>query len=93
MKTKLTLAGLPISLATSEVASERMEEVSTPSRLTFVEMIKAGIFDLCQKITRLSLSGANSLFASMKYPSFIKGIRIVSYQIALRFVASYQLGW
>jgi hypothetical protein len=33
-------------LATSEVASERMEEVSTPSRLTFVEMIKAGIFTL-----------------------------------------------
>jgi hypothetical protein len=33
-------------LATSEVASERIEEVSTPSRLTFVEMIKAGIFTL-----------------------------------------------
>jgi hypothetical protein len=72
MKTKLTLAGLPISLATSEVASERMEEVSTPSRLTFVEMIKAGIFDLCQKITRLSLSLVLTQFSLCKYPSFIE---------------------
>ena len=31
-------------LATEEVASERMEEVSTPSRLTLVEMLRHGIF-------------------------------------------------
>jgi hypothetical protein len=35
-----------MSLATVEVASERMEEVSTPSRLTFVEMFRHGIFCL-----------------------------------------------
>lgn len=39
-----TFSGLPMILATEEVASERMEEVSTPSRLTLVEMLRHGIF-------------------------------------------------
>lgn len=38
-----TASGLPMSLATEEVASERMEEVSTPSRLTLVERLRHGI--------------------------------------------------
>lgn len=33
-------------LATVEVASERMEEVSTPSRLTLVDRFRQGIFAL-----------------------------------------------
>jgi hypothetical protein len=41
-----TASGLPMILATVEVASERMEEVSTPSRLTLVEMFRHGIFSL-----------------------------------------------
>ena len=39
-----TASGLPMSLATVEVASERIEEVSTPSRPTLVEMFRQGIF-------------------------------------------------
>lgn len=39
-----TASGLPMSLATEEVASERMAEVSTPSRLTLVERFRQGIF-------------------------------------------------
>ena len=41
---KHTASGLPMSLATEEVASERMEEVSTPSRFTLVERLRQGIF-------------------------------------------------
>lgn len=42
-----TASGLPIRLATVEVASERMEEVSTPSRGTLVERLRHGIVSLC----------------------------------------------
>lgn len=46
---KHTASGLPMSLATEEVASERIEEVSTPSKFTFVEMLRHGIFPLCSR--------------------------------------------
>lgn len=45
-KIEVTASGLPMILATVEVASERMEEVSTPSRLTLVDRFRQGIFAL-----------------------------------------------
>ena len=51
-----TASGLPISLATVEVASERMEEVSIPSRLTLVEMFRQGIFHSSYSLLTLQLS-------------------------------------
>ena len=51
----VTDSGLPTILATTEVASERIEEVSTPSRLTFVERFRHGI------VSRPSLSLTASL--------------------------------
>ncbi|GAU13898.1 hypothetical protein TSUD_262250 [Trifolium subterraneum] len=38
-----TASGFPMIVATVEVASDKMEEVSTPSRLTLVERLRHGI--------------------------------------------------
>lgn len=46
-----TASGLPVILATVEVASERIEDVSTPSRFTFVERFKQGILDFLRLIS------------------------------------------
>lgn len=45
-----TASGFPMRLATVEVASERMEEVSTPSRVTLVERLRHGIVSLSLKV-------------------------------------------
>jgi hypothetical protein len=50
LKTRLTASVLPaMILASLAVASDWIAETSTPSRLTFVEMFKAGIFSIKKK--------------------------------------------
>lgn len=44
---ELTASGFPTILATVLVASDRMEEVSIPSKLTLVERLRQGIFSSC----------------------------------------------
>lgn len=72
-------------LATVEVASERMDEVSTPSSLTLVEMFKQGIFSklptenptLVASLTTLFLSFTDSRRLSTNSTGFSYSIVII----------------
>jgi len=56
LKTRLTASVLPaMILASLAVASDWIAETSTPSRLTFVEMFKAGIFSIKKNTKSLYL--------------------------------------